>query len=189
MLAVPLIWAGERPGGQKVCLFGFDAFNLRQSRFAHLIPAMPMLVSQLIEWLTSSTQLVESTSIQAGSPIRLSRRVTDRTMAIRKPDFDIVDIPPSTNIFTDTTTIGIYTILVDGQEAGHFSANLFSASESDLSQLPLTTGTDTNTVLSQLTSSTQALEWIEVWYYPAFAALILLLTEWVVYQRSKRAGL
>ena len=189
MLAVPLIWAGERPGGQKVCLFGFDAFNLRQSRFAHLIPAMPMLVSQLIEWLTSSTQLVESTSIQAGSPVRLSRRVTDRTMAIRKPDFDIVDIPPSTNIFTDTTTIGIYTILVDGQEAGHFSANLFSASESDLSQLPLTTGTDTNTVLSQLTSSTQALEWIEVWYYPAFAALILLLTEWVVYQRSKRAGL
>ena len=110
-------------------------------------------------------------------------------MAIRKPDSATIDIPPNINIFTDTTTIGIYTILVDGQEAGHFSANLFSASESDLSQLPLATGTDTNTVLGQLASLTQALEWIEIWYYPALAALILLLTEWVVYQRSKRASL
>ena len=189
VLATPLIWAGEQPGGQKVCLFGFDAFNLRQSRFAHLIPAMPMIVSQLMEWLTPSAQLIESTSIQAGNPVRLSRRVTDRTMAIRKPDSATIDIPPNINIFTDTTTIGIYTILVDGQEAGHFSANLFSASESDLSQLLLATGTDTDTVLDQLSSLTQALEWIEIWYYPALAALILLLTEWVVYQRSKRARL
>ena len=119
----------------------------------------------------------------------MSRRVTDRTIAIRNPDFDIVYITPSTYFFTDTTTIGIYTILVDGQEAGHFSANLFSASESDLSQLLLATGTDTDTVLGQLASLTQALEWIEIWYYPALAALILLLTEWVVYQRSKRARL
>ena len=187
--AVPVIWVGEQPNGQRVGLISFDAFNLRQSRFALMIPEMPLMVSQLIEWLTPPLRLIEEDSIQTGNNIRMNQYLTSGKVSVRQPNGVIIDIKKP--IFNQTDQIGIYTVLSDGQPIDKFTANLLSTNESNLStgreigdyEIP---PKNTKATLAQLWSAKPAYDWQEVWSYLAVLATIGLLVEWVIYRHRVR---
>ena len=187
--AVPVIWAGEQPNGQRVGLISFDAFNLRQSRFPLMIPEMPLMVSQLIEWLTPPLRLIEEDSIQTGNNIRMNQYLTSEKVSVRQPNGVIIDIKKP--IFNQTDQIGIYTVLSDGQPIDKFTANLLSTNESNLStgreisdyEIP---PKNTKATLAQLWSAKPAYDWQEVWSYLAVLATIGLLVEWVIYRHRVR---
>ncbi len=187
--AVPVIWVGEQPNGQRVGLISFDAFNLRQSRFPLMIPEMPLMVSQLIEWLTPPLRLIEEDSIQTGNNIRMNQYLTSEKVSVRQPNGVIIDIKKT--IFNQTDQIGIYTVLSDGQPIDKFTANLLSINESNLStgreisayEIP---PKNTKATLAQLWSAKPAYDWQEVWSYLAVLATIGLLVEWVIYRHRVR---
>ena len=187
--AVPVIWVGEQPNGQRVGLISFDAFNLRQSRFPLMIPEMPLMVSQLIEWLTPPLRLIEEDSIQTGNNIRMNQYLTSGKVSVRQPNGVIIDIKKP--IFNQTDQIGIYTVLSDGQPIDKFTANLLSTNESNLStgreisdyEIP---PKNTKATLAQLWSAKPAYDWQEVWSYLAVLATIGLLVEWVIYRHRVR---
>ena len=187
--AVPVIWVGEQPNGQRVGLISFDAFNLRQSRFPLMIPEMPLMVSQLIEWLTPPLRLIEEDSIQTGNNIRMNQYLTSEKVSVRQPNGVIIDIKKP--IFNQTDQIGIYTVLSDGQPIDKFTANLLSTNESNLStgreisdyEIP---PKNTKATLAQLWSAKPAYDWQEVWSYLAVLATIGLLVEWVIYRHRVR---
>ena len=187
--AVPVIWVGEQPNGQRVGLISFDAFNLRQSRFPLMIPEMPLMVSQLIEWLTPPLRLIEEDSIQTGNNIRMNQYLTSEKVSVRQPNGVIIDIKKP--IFNQTNQIGIYTVLSDGQPIAKFTANLLSTNESNLStgreisayEIP---PKNTKATLAQLWSAKPAYDWQEVWSYLAVLATIGLLVEWVIYRHRVR---
>ena len=187
--AVPVIWVGEQPNGQRVGLISFDAFNLRQSRFPLMIPEMPLMVSQLIEWLTPPLRLIEEDSIQTGNNIRMNQYLTSEKVSVRQPNGVIIDIKKT--IFNQTDQIGIYTVLSDGQPIDKFTANLLSTNESNLStgreisdyEIP---PKNTKATLAQLWSAKPAYDWQEVWSYLAVLATIGLLVEWVIYRHRVR---
>ena len=187
--AVPVIWVGEQPNGQRVGLISFDAFNLRQSRFPLMIPEMPLMVSQLIEWLTPPLRLIEEDSIQTGNNIRMNQYLTSEKVSVRQPNGVIIDIKKP--IFNQTDQIGIYTVLSDGQPIDKFTANLLSINESNLStgreisayEIP---PKNTKATLAQLWSAKPAYDWQEVWSYLAVLATIGLLVEWVIYRHRVR---
>ena len=184
-VAIPVIWVGEAPNGQRVGLISFDAFNLRQSRFPLMIPEMPLMVSQLIEWLTPPLHLVEEASIQTGNNIRLNQYLTSGKVSVRQPNGVIVDVTKP--IFNQTDQIGIYTVLSDGQPIDKFTANLLSPNESNLS-----TGREigdyeislknTKATLAQLWSAKPTYDWNEIWSYLVVLATIGLLVEWVIFR-------
>ena len=181
--AMPVIWVGEQPNGQRVGLISFDAFNLRQSRFPLMIPEMPLMVSQLIEWLTPPLRLIEEDSIQTGNNIRMNQYLTSGKVSVRQPNGVIIDIKKP--IFNQTDQIGIYTVLSDGQPIYKFTANLLSANESNLStgreisdyEIP---PKNTKATLAQLWSAKPAYDWNEIWSYLVVLATIGLLVEWVI---------
>ena len=187
--AAPVIWVGEQPNGQRVGLISFDAFNLRQSRFPLMIPEMPLMVSQLIEWLTPPLRLIEEDSIQTGNNIRMNQYLTSGKVSVRQPNGVIIDIKKP--IFNQTDQIGIYTVLSDGQPIDKFTANLLSTNESNLStgreisdyEIP---PKNTKATLAQLWSAKPAYDWQEVWSYLAVLATIGLLVEWVIYRHRVR---
>ena len=187
--AVPVIWVGEQPNGQRVGLISFDAFNLRQSRFPLMIPEMPLMVSQLIEWLTPPLRLIEEDSIQTGNNIRMNQYLTSGKVSVRQPNGVIIDIKKP--IFNQTDQIGTYTVLSDGQPIYKFTANLLSTNESNLStgreisdyEIP---PKNTKATLAQLWSAKPAYDWQEVWSYLAVLATIGLLVEWVIYRHRVR---
>ena len=187
--AAPVIWVGEQPNGQRVGLISFDAFNLRQSRFPLMIPEMPLMVSQLIEWLTPPLRLIEEDSIQTGNNIRMNQYLTSEKVSVRQPNGVIIDIKKT--IFNQTDQIGIYTVLSDGQPIDKFTANLLSTNESNLStgreisdyEIP---PKNTKATLAQLWSAKPAYDWQEVWSYLAVLATIGLLVEWVIYRHRVR---
>lgn len=187
--AMPVIWVGEQPNGQRVGLISFDAFNLRQSRFPLMIPEMPLMVSQLIEWLTPPLRLIEEDSIQTGNNIRMNQYLTSGKVSVRQPNGVIIDIKKP--IFNQTDQIGIYTVLSDGQPIYKFTANLLSANESNLStgreisdyEIP---PKNTKATLAQLWSAKPAYDWQEVWSYLAVLVTIGLLVEWVIYRHRVR---
>jgi len=184
-VTVPIIWVGQRPNGQKIGLISFDAFNLRQSRFALMIPEMPIIMAQLIEWLTPPLRLIERSTIRAGSIIRLNQHLTSGKISIRQPNGSIVDVHKP--IFKQTDQIGIYIVLADGQPVAKFTANLLSPSESNLStketgswQVP---PINSKAVLAQLKPSNPSYDWQEFWYYLVVLALLGLLIEWIIYRQ------
>ena len=187
--AVPVIWVGEQPNGQRVGLISFDAFNLRQSRFPLMIPEMPLMVSQLIEWLTPPLRLIEEDSIQTGNNIRMNQYLTSGKVSVRQPNGVIIDIKKP--IFNQTDQIGIYIVLSDGQPIDKFAANLLSTNESNLStgreisdyEIP---PKNTKATLAKLWSAKPTYDWQEVWSYLAVLATIGLLVEWVIYRHRVR---
>lgn len=184
----PLIWLGEQDD-QKMIVFAFDPFDPDISNFAASIPSAPILISQCLEWLGAATSPIQPDLVRTGEPVKIWIEYPNEVEKI------IVQLPDGTPrelktqearvVFADTTQIGVYTVFVDGEPLGRFTANLLNPQESDLSPPQpvdnVNTGIDSGQVQSDFPEVNR-----EIWAYAAVLALLLLIVEWWIYHQDRR---
>ncbi|MBE7471692.1 MAG: hypothetical protein DPW09_40035 [Anaerolineae bacterium] len=182
--SLPLLLAGETEGRRIAIL----AFSLQQSDLP-LRPAFPILVANLLNYLSPGAGVLvppllgvgESVSVSVPTQVERLRLMTpDGAETLLTPAAGRVSLPP-------VTQLGLYTLTsesTDGEVAlTRFAVNFFNPLESSIApqaELNLVTPpAETNALPASLPPAHQ--EW---WRPLALAALILLVIEWLVYQRS-----
>lgn len=179
----PLLVAGERDGRRLVVL----AFDLLKSDLP-LQVAYPLLMANIINFLAPGTG-VESGAVAPGEPITLQLDPAITQVRLTLPDGTVVTPPINNNLltFADTDTLGVYALelLRDTEVVSEqrFAVNLFAPTESQVTpqqQIPVQQkGGIQNAVAPNTQSARQ-----EFWRWLAAIALVVLLVEWLVYQRS-----
>lgn len=182
----PILVAGEREGRRIVVL----AFDLHESDLPLQI-AFPLLLSNLMNFLAPGSS-AESGQLAPGQP--LSRQVDTAITEVRitRPDGRTVSsrsgevqIQAGQAIYADTDVLGVYTVeeyAGDSVVGRHrYAVNLFAPGESRIApqrdmNIPQTSGV--SSTVSRERDGRQ-----EFWRWVALFALIVLLIEWLVYQR------
>jgi hypothetical protein len=180
-----LLLAGEI-AGRRIAILAFD---LHRSDFP-LQVGFPLLVSNLINWLTPGSQTPRQVAPGAALVFSKPLSTSDQnpTLQIARPDGTIAQFNYQDGkvIFADTTQIGVYTIDSGDGQTSRFAVNLFSPQESQIDPqgsiqiagiIP-----DAGTSLKQNGEK-------ELWRTIAGLALFLLVIEWLVYQRAAVAML
>ena len=171
----PLVWYGVW-NDQKRVVFNFDPFDLQLSSFAILIPTAPMLVSQCIDWLIPPKTKIYPDLVRAGEPVKFYLNSEgEKTISVLSPNGGNADLK-ATPIYTNTSQVGVYTVLVDDQPVGRFVVNLLNASESNLTKKQVLT----QKVLEEVTSEEQ-MGYVEIWREIVLFSLLFLVVEWIVY--------
>jgi hypothetical protein len=179
----PLLLAGEIEGRRVAML----AFSLQQSDLP-LRPAFPILVANLLDYLAPGVNTLippalapgESLSVSLPAQVeRLRLAVPGGAETVLTPTAGRISLPPSAQP-------GLYTLTLEstGGEVNstRFAVNFFDPPESVItpkSRLNLAMPAEANTLPASLPPAHQ--EW---WRLLALGALILLVVEWLVYQRS-----
>jgi Ca-activated chloride channel homolog len=178
----PLIFYGTL-NRHRLVVFTFD---LRDTDLP-LQVAYPILMSNLIEWLTPSTVIAADETIHPGDSVTIRPAVGEQVVGIVAPDDSVftADVTNAGALFADTYQLGIYGVgtasAVEGTKfAGLFAVNLFSPLESHIAPAEtLTVGR------SEIDPSLRdQLGQREFWPYVAAVALLILLIEWWVYHRG-----
>lgn len=187
---VPLLFRGEIDGRRIAVL----AFDLRHSDLP-LQVAFPLMLSNLVTWLTPLSQDINISSITPGESIVFKAHREQEAAQIIKPDKTTVRITPENNryVFSDTELLGVYEIqrvfaqpAADNETRGYFSVNLFSPQESDIQPAEFLPGVTSDESMPANDSTQARKEW---WRYLALLALGLLIGEWLVYHRAGLARL
>lgn len=180
----PLLLAGEREGRRIVVL----AFDLHLSDLPLNI-AFPLLLSNMIEYLLP----VSGVQLTTGQPIVAPVDPSIEEVRMIRPDGRVVSsrdgqvqVQTNQTFYTNTDVPGVYTLEERrGNEviaSRHFAVNLFAPDESrieprrDLS-IPQISGAQSTVVRER--DGRQ-----EIWRWLALVALIVLLIEWLYYQRN-----
>jgi len=188
----PLLVVGEREG-RRVAVLSFD---LHESDLPLQI-AFPLLLSNLMNFLAPGSG-AEAAQLTPSQPLSRQMDATITEVRVTRPDGRTVSsrsgevqIQAGQAIYADTDALGIYTVeeLVGDSVVGRhrYAVNLFAPGESriatqrDLS-IPQTSGA--SSTVSRERDSRQ-----EFWRLVALIALIVLLVEWLVYQRNGLAYL
>lgn len=183
----PLLVVGEREG-RRVAVLAFDLHNSDLP----LQVAFPLLLSNLMGYLAPGSG-AEASQLLPGQPLALQVDETIGEVRVTRPDGvtvssrnGAVQIQGGQAIYADTEQLGVYTVeeFAGGElVARHrYAINLFAPGESriaaqrDLS-IPQVSG-------AQSTVSRERDGRQEFWRWVALAALIVLIVEWLVYQRN-----
>ncbi len=188
----PLLVVGERDGRRVAVL----AFDLHHSDLP-LQVAFPLLLSNLMGFLAPGSG-AEAAQLQPGQPLALQVDESITEVRVTRPDGQVassrngaVQIQGGQAIYADTDDLGIYTVeeLVGAEVAARhrYAVNLFSPGESTITAqrdlaVPQTSGA--SSTVSRERDGRQ-----EFWRWVALAALIVLVLEWLVYQRNGLAYL
>jgi hypothetical protein len=183
---IPLLLAGEVEGRRIAIL----TFALQQSDLP-LRPAFPILVANLVNYLAPSAASLVPTELSPGEALSISvplqvkrlRWVTPSgAERIAEAEAGRVSLPP-------LTQLGLYTLAFEpaGSVAStltptSLAVNFFDPLESAIAPRPELDLTDPATSgLSSVPPPPAQREW---WWPLALGVLILLVVEWLVYQRS-----
>lgn len=178
----PILLAGEREGRRIVVL----AFALQSSDLP-LQVAFPLLISNIVGYLAPGSS-IEASQIVPGQPLVLAADAATIEARVIRPDGSSASaqIQNGQVIYADTAALGPYTIEQwrDNQiiEQRRFAVNLFAADESRIAPA-------TELSVAQVSGLQQAVtrEQVgrqEIWRWLALAALVVVITEWLVYQRN-----
>lgn len=178
----PILLAGEREGRRIVVL----AFALQSSDLP-LQVAFPLLISNIVGYLAPGSS-IEASQIVPGQPLVLAADAATIEARVIRPDGSgaSAQIQNGQVIYADTAALGPYTIEQwrDNQiiEQRRFAVNLFAADESRIAPA-------TELSVAQVSGLQQAVtrEQVgrqEIWRWLALAALVVVITEWLVYQRN-----
>lgn len=179
----PLLVAGERDGRRVVVV----AFDLLKSDLP-LQVAYPLLMANIINFLAPGTG-VESGVVAPGEPITLQLDPAITQVRLTMPDGTVVTPPINNNLltFADTDALGVYALelLRDTEVVAEqrFAVNLFNPNESQIvpqQQIPVQQAGGIQNAIAPATQSARQ----EFWRWLAAIALVVLLAEWLVYQRS-----
>jgi hypothetical protein len=157
------------------------AFNLLDSDLP-LRVAFPVLMSNILEWLSPQQGLFVSHQVQAGEPYLIELDTLPTEVSVRKPSGEWVKIQASENplTFRETSEVGVYTVRV-GKKTQRFAVNLASPEESDIAPKlgPRATAVD-----QAVGFSTQETVNRPLWPYFVALALGLTLAEWYFWCRT-----
>lgn len=183
----PLLVIGEQDGRR----VGVLTFDLRRSDLP-LRVAFPILVANLLDALAPGGASGIPASVEPGRPVVLSAPPQAAALTVRAPDGREFELSPSEGrvLFEGTALPGVYDVAwQDGAgqsfSSGRFAVNLFSAGESDIAPretLPLAGAAAAEAQAMPLARR----EW---WRPIAWAALGLLVAEWLLSHRGQLARL
>lgn len=183
----PMLLAGEREGRRIVIL----AFALQDSDLP-LQVAFPLLISNIIGYLAPGSGL-DSSQIAPGQPIAVAVDPAVTAVRVVRPDgrVDAAQIQGGQAIYADTDALGPYLIeqVRNNQvvEQRRFAINLFTPEESRIApaselRVPQISGLQQAVTREQVGRQ-------EIWRWLAAAAILVVIIEWLVYQRSGLAYL
>ncbi|RRR75022.1 MAG: VWA domain-containing protein [Candidatus Viridilinea halotolerans] len=184
--STPLLIAGEREGRRIVVL----AFNLHNSDLP-LLPAFPLLLANLMEYLAPGIG-GEASQLVPGQVLALQVDAQVSEIRITRPDGQVVSsrneavqIQDNQALYADTTALGVYTIEQFNADTllsrRLFAVNLFAPSASYVLPQPDLRIAQISGAQSTIGQERDARQ--ELWRWIALLALVVLVIEWLVYQR------
>ena len=174
---VPLLFAGE-VDDRRVAVLTFD---LHHSDLP-LQVAFPVLMANLMGWLAPGSGSDLPTQVAPGEVVVLSLPPEVASATVTLPDGSTARLVPEGGrvMFADTAQLGVYRVTWGETGQASFAVNLFSPPESDVQPaetLPVVGREEPG-------KGTPPQQARREWWRPlAFAALVLLMTEWLVYHR------
>lgn len=172
-----LLIRGE-PGGRRTAVLGFD---LRRSDLP-LQVAYPVLLANLLQWLAPPA-LDLPAQVQPGEATSFNQPENSTQVSLEKPGGDVEPLESQDGkiLIPGPDQLGIYEVSWGEGESAQFAVNLFSPQESDIvpaGQLSVA-GLEAD---GEAEGQQQAQrEW---WRPLIWLALILIILEWLVYQRA-----
>lgn len=176
--SAPLLFAGE-VAGRRIAVLAFD---LHHSDLP-LQVAFPLMMANLVNWLAPGSGGNLPDQVTPGSPVAINLPLDVESAVVRRPDGTSAryETLGGRLVYPNTSELGVYRISWGEAEEAIFAVNLFLPEESRLKPaetLALFEASDGNGGEAQ---GQGRREW---WRALAFAALGLLLVEWLVYQRA-----
>ncbi len=181
----PLVYANGSPilstldtGRLRAVHLGFDLLDSDLP----LRVAFPVLMANILEWLSPQQGMFVSHQVQAGEPYFVQLEGLPSEVSVRKPSGEWVRIPATENPlpFHDTSQVGIYTIKI-GKKTQRFAVNLASERESDITPKVSAQGAD---IVQAPGSSLQETAKRPLWAYFVAIAFGLTLVEWYFWCRT-----
>ncbi|HEU4327695.1 MAG TPA: BatA and WFA domain-containing protein [Roseiflexaceae bacterium] len=178
----PLLMAGERDGRRIVVL----AFRLQNSDLP-LQVAFPLLMSNLINFLAPGSG-AEAAQLAPDQALALNVDASISEVRVTKPDGAAVSVPINNGqaLFADTDALGVYAVeqfqgdrLVSRQR---YAVNLFAPDESRVAPQAELSVPQVSGLQQAVTSERVGRQ--EIWRWLAAIALVVLVIEWLVYQRN-----
>jgi Ca-activated chloride channel family protein len=178
----PMLLAGEKDGRRIVVL----AFDLHDSDLP-LQVAFPLLLSNIVSYLAPGSG-AEAAQLAPGQPLAFQVDPSITAVRVTRPDGQVVplEVKAGQAIYAETDALGAYVVeqflgdkLIARQR---FAVNLFSKEESTIGpqaelKIQQTSG------LQQATAG-ERVGRHEFWRWLAAIALVVLVIEWLVYQRN-----
>jgi Ca-activated chloride channel homolog len=181
----PLLYANGSPlistldtGRLRAVHLGFDLLDSDLP----LRVAFPVLMSNILEWLSPQHGIFVSHQVQAGEPYLIELDGVSTDVSVRKPSGDWIKVAVTENplAFRDTSQVGIYTVKV-GKKTQRFAVNLVSREESDIIPRPMADRPEPSAVAG---ASTQETVKRPLWPYFVVLAFGLTLVEWYFWCRT-----
>jgi hypothetical protein len=181
----PLLYANGSPimssldtGHLRVVHMGFDLLDTDLP----LRVAFPVLMSNILEWLSPQHGTFVSHQVQAGEPYTIELDGNIAEVSLRLPSGEWIKVPVTGNplVFHDTSQVGIYTVKI-GKKTQRFAVNLVSREESDI--LPRPTAAKTAPPAVAVLSSQETVKQ-PLWPYFVVLAFGLTLVEWYFWCRT-----
>ncbi len=173
--STPLMVAGERDGRRRVYL----GFELVDSDLP-LRAGFPILIANIVGWLTSGADSVATPTVRSGEPVALRLATTAATARVTRPDGTRVQVPLDGDRarYGETDRVGLYQVAA-GEAGTSFAVSLLSPVESDLTpRAELRVG---GVRVVGPSRDTQRVR--ERWRPLAWLAVVLLMLEWWWYHR------
>jgi hypothetical protein len=178
----PILLAGERDGRRIIVL----AFALQDSDLP-LQVAFPLLMSNIVGFLAPGSG-AEAAQLQPDQPLVITADPTATEVRVTRPDGRVVPltIGGGQALYADTAAVGPYVVeQLNGEELlsrQRYAVNLFAPEESTIAPLAELNVPQTSGLQQAVTREQVGRQ--EVWRWLAGLALIVLLVEWLVYQRN-----
>jgi len=178
----PMLLAGERDGRRIVVL----AFSLQQSDLP-LQVAFPLLISNIVGYLAPGSG-AEAAQLVPGQPLAIPVDASITEVRVTQPDNTVVRITPQNGqaIFADTAELGPYMVeqfqgdrLVGRRR---YAVNLFAPDESRIAPQAELNIQQVSGLQQAVTRERVGRQ--EFWRWLAAVALVVLVVEWLVYQRN-----
>ncbi|MGD8605337.1 MAG: VWA domain-containing protein, partial [Anaerolineales bacterium] len=158
------------------------AFDLRRSDLP-LQTAFPILLINLIAWLAPGASGGLPDQVEVGEVVTYAPPSEAESVVVVLPDGSQMDLDISNGLtrIEDTSQLGLYRLESDSGQVDYFAVNLFAPEESNIRPNRMEIENADPTVSSHPDVERSRLEW---WPWLAGAALIILMLEWLVYQRA-----
>ena len=180
----PVLLAGERDG-RRIVVLSFDVHNSDLP----LQVAFPLLTSNIVSYLVPGSG-AEAAQLAPGQPLAVPIDASISDVRVIKPDGTTATAAKEGGqaIFVDTDTLGPYTVeqFKGDQLVGRtrYTVNLFSADESKIAPKAELKVAQVSGLQQAETNEQNRVGRQEFWRWLAAAALIVLVIEWLVYQRN-----
>jgi hypothetical protein len=178
----PMLLAGERDGRRIVVL----GFSLQQSDLP-LQVAFPLLISNIVGYLAPGSG-AEAALLTPDQPLAIPVDASITEVRVTRPDNVVVPITPQNGqaIFADTAQLGPYMVeqLQGDRLVGRrrYAVNLFAPDESRVAPQAQLSIQQVSGLQQAVTRELVGRQ--EFWRWLAALALVVLVIEWLVYQRN-----